>query len=79
MNSVLDIPLPDGNYHSLIVQAYTARNILLGVATDYSVPSIERAVITPLTMEMDGEGAITDFKTSSQVSYMAGQAGGELD
>ena len=79
MNGVLDIPLPMGSYPSLIVQAYTARNILLGVATDYSSPSIARAVITPLTMNMDGEGAIADFTVSHDISFMAGQAGGKLD
>lgn len=78
-NDVLDIPLPIGSYPSLIVQAYTARNVLLGVATDYSSPSIDRAVITPLTMNMDGEGAITDFTVSKEISFMAGQAGGTLD
>lgn len=78
-DDVLDIPLPPGSYPSLIVKAHTASKLLLGIATDYSSPSIARAVITPLTMEMDSEGAITDFTVSPDISFMAGQAGGKLD
>lgn len=79
VNGVLDIPLPSGSYPSLIVKAYASSSSVRGVATNYTSPTINRAEITSLTMDMEGAGALVEFTLAQNISYMAGQATEELD
>ena len=79
IDRVLDIPLPAGTYPSLILRAYSSNNYVRGIATDYSAPAVARAVVTPLSMTMNGPGALVEFSLDQNVSYMAGQATEELD